>query len=249
MGNADHGRLLVLFACDGTLFVGEDELTQPAMIEALQQLTGAAIPDDAFGELDHSARPARWLAREAVEQCGLPEVDLDAWIALSERLYLSHAGVGSPAGWAAAEGAEEALGELERDRFRLALLTGIPEPIARDRLDRVGLDGFFPHGQGAFGCEDAEREELFVLALERAGTPPSRAVHVGDTSRDTASARAVGLHSVAIAHHGDPPRGKGDPTHVVESMPELVPALRSLRSSLENGAGPKQRAADRPDPA
>lgn len=241
MANADQGQLLVLFDCDGALFVGEDELTQPAMIEALQQLTGCAFPDDAFDELDHSARPARWLAREAVEQRGLADVDLDAWIALSERLYLDHAGTGPPEGWAAAEGAEQALGELERDRFRLALLTGILEPIARDRLDRVGLDGFFPRGQGAFGCEDAEREELFVLALERAATPPSRAIHVGDTSRDTASARAVGMHSVVIARDGDPPSREREAAQVVDSMPELVPALRNLRSSLENGGGPKRR--------
>ena len=238
--------LLVLFDSDDTLFVGQDELTRPALIEALERLTGCEIPDDAFDELDHSARPARWLAREAVAQRGLPEVDLDDWIALSGRVYLDHAGVGSPESWAAAEGAEQALGELERDRFRLALLTGIPESIVRDRLDRVGLDGFFPRGQGAFGCEDAEREELFVLALERAATPPSRAVHVRGTSRDIASARAVGLHSVAIAHDGDPPSREREATQVVESMPELVAALRSLRSSLENGSGPRRRR--RPDP-
>lgn len=240
--------LLVLFDCNGTLLVGEDELTQPALIEALHQLTGSAIPNDAFDELDHSARPARWLARETVEQRGLPAVDLDAWIALSQRLYLEQAGDGTPKGWAAAEGAALALGQLEHDRFRLALLTGIPEPIARDRLDRIGLERFFPHGQGAFGCEDADREELLVLALERAKTAPAGAVHVGDASRDVTSARAVGVHCVAMAHEGDPPRRKQDPTRVVESMPELVAALRDLRSSLENGAGPKRRAAERRDP-
>ena len=231
--------LLVLFDCGGTLFVGDDELTQPALIEALERMTGCELPGDTFADLGHSARPARCVARETVEQRGLPEVDLDAWLALAGRLYVDHAGDGSPEGWAAAEGAEQALGELERDRFRLALLTGIPELIARDRLGRIGLEGFFPHGQGAFGCEDAEREELFVLALERAATPANRAVHVGDDSRDIASARAVGLHSLAMAHDGDPPRPKRDPTQVVESMPELVAALRSLRSTLENGGGPR----------
>ena len=242
--------LLVLFDCDGTLFVGHDELTRPAMIEALERLTGSEIPADAFDELDHSASPARWLARETVAQRGLPEVDLDAWIALSERLYLDHAGGGSPEGWAAAEGAEQALGELERERFRLALVTGIPEPIARDRLARVRLEGFFPHGQGAFGCEDAEGEELLVLALERAATPPNRAVRVGDTSRDTASARAVGIHSVVIAHAGDAPSREDDATtQVVESMPELVAALRSLRATLENGAGRDRHPAEQTDPS
>jgi phosphoglycolate phosphatase-like HAD superfamily hydrolase len=227
--------LLVLFDCSGTLLVGEDELTQPALVEALDRLTGCDIPADTFDELDRSARPARWLAQETVDRSALPQVDLDVWLALAARLYLDRAGKGTPAGWAAAEGAAQALGELERESFRLALLTGIPERIARDRLDRVGLERFFPRGQGAFGCEDADREELLALALERASTPPQRAVHVGDTSRDSSSARAVGLHCIAVAHDDDPPRSGRDAPDTVGSMPGLVAALRDLRSSLSNG--------------
>ena len=178
-------------------------------------------------------RPA--CSRETVDERGLPVVDLDEWVALAEELYLDRADKGSPGSWAAAEGAEQALGQLERDGFRLALLTAIPERISRDRLDRISLERFFARGQGAFGGEDADREGLLVLALERAETAPHHAVHVGDTSRDISSACAVGMHCVGVARDGDPPRRVADATAVVGSMPELVSTLRDLRSTLGNG--------------
>ena len=217
--------------------MGDDEVALPAMVEALSRLTRHELPSDVFEELDHKARPARWLATEAINERGLPQIDLGEWVALVERLYLERAGEGAPQGWDAPEGAAEALRSLQREGFRLALLTGIPERIARARLDRVGLGEFFPREQGAFGCEADDRDELYAIALERAGTPPQRAVHVGDTSRDVCSAVALGIRCVAVAHDGDPPRREDEAEQVVCSMPELVDALREFRASLTNGSG------------
>ena len=41
--------------------------------------------------------------------------------------------------WQAASGAEESLARLQAAGQRLALLTGNPEPVARARLERLGL--------------------------------------------------------------------------------------------------------------
>ena len=102
-------------------------------------------------------------------------------------------------GWRAAPGAEEALERLEAAGHRLALLTGNPEPVARARLERLGLARHFPAGQGAFGCESESRGELIALARARAGDwPADRTVEVGDTAVDVSSAEEAGIRSLRV---------------------------------------------------
>jgi phosphoglycolate phosphatase-like HAD superfamily hydrolase len=92
------------------------------------------------------------------------------------------------------------LEELTAAGHRLALLTGNPEPMARARMERLGLERFFPAGQGAFGCDAEERVELIDLARTRAGDWPADAtVEIGDTARDESSAREAGIRAVSVA--------------------------------------------------
>ena len=110
-------------------------------------------------------------------------------------------------GWRAAPGAGEALARLEAAGHRLALLTGNPEPVARARLERLGLARFFPAGQGAFGCESESRAELIALARARAGDWPAEAtVEVGDTALDASAAPARPASARCCVGHGTEPR-------------------------------------------
>ena len=71
--------------------------------------------------------------------------------------------------------------------------------MARARMERLGLAGFFPTGQGAFGCDAEERVELLAIARRRAGDRPAeRTVEIGDTSRDVESAHEAGIRSIAV---------------------------------------------------
>ena len=162
----------------------------------------------------------------------LPEVDLAEWAELAEEIYIERVGVGDAVRWEIPEGTREALETLVRDGFRLAILTGVPELIARLRFDRLGLGRWFPLGQGAFGSEAEEREELLRLALERAGCAPKDAIAVGDTSRDVRSAHDYGVRAVAVAFDGLPPSA-AEADGVVRSMPELVETLRRLRDEAQ----------------
>jgi phosphoglycolate phosphatase-like HAD superfamily hydrolase len=65
-------------------------------------------------------------------------------------------------------------------------------------MERLGLDRFFPAGQGAFGCESADRVELIGLALDRARVSPDAAVEIGDTNLDEETARAAGIRSIRV---------------------------------------------------
>jgi phosphoglycolate phosphatase-like HAD superfamily hydrolase len=87
---------------------------------------------------------------------------------------------------------------------KLSLVTGNLETVARLKLDRAGLGGFFASGQGGFGSDAEDRIELPAIARRRAGAngapyPRARTVVVGDTPNDIACARADGLRCVAVA--------------------------------------------------
>jgi phosphoglycolate phosphatase len=113
---------------------------------------------------------------------------------------LAHA---DTSGWRAAPGAEQALERLAAAGHRLALLTGNPEPMARARMERLGLARFFEPGQGAFGCDAESRIELIGLARARAGGWPVNAtVEIGDTARDASSAREAGVRSILVDDSG-----------------------------------------------
>src|ERR1700742_44282 len=98
----------------------------------------------------------------------------------------------------------EVLADLAaRDGVRLSLVTGNLRAIARMKLERAGLEHFFPGGQSAFGSDAEDRTDLPAIARRRAGAehqpyPRAKTVVVGDTPNDIACAHADGLRCVAV---------------------------------------------------
>ena len=225
--------LLVLFDVDGTLFLTDDPLVGVATADAAREVWGVDLPPDGFAQLDHPGRTALRLARELLRRAGLPEKEIDAglprWCARHAERYVERLAKTDTSAWRAADGAEATLAELE-GRARLALLTGNAEPIARARMERLGLARFFPPGQGAFGCEAEERPRLIELARGRAGGWPARdTVAVGDTEEDVAGARAAGIHVVAVrSERANPDALEGADARIsrLSSLPEALSSLR-----------------------
>src|SRR6201999_2046339 len=92
-----------------------------------------------------------------------------------------------------------------RDRLapHVPEVLGNLEAIARMKLERAGLEHFFPGGQGAFGSDAEDRTDLPAIARRRAGAehrpyPRAKTVVVGDTPNDIACAHADGLRCVAV---------------------------------------------------
>lgn len=195
--------LLALFDVDGTLFLTDDPLSSEALVGTLRDLYTVEPPDDAVERTDHAGQTAKRIARLVLRAEGLDDaaIDprLDEWCQTFGARYVELLAAADTTEWQVAPGAADALTRLQDAGVRLALLTGNPEPMARARMRRLGLDRFFAEGQGGFGCDGEERGELIAVARERAGGwPTARAVEIGDTARDVETARAAGIHSIAV---------------------------------------------------
>jgi phosphoglycolate phosphatase len=121
-----------------------------------------------------------------------------------------------------------------RDEFRLSLVTGNLEPIARLKLARAGIGAYFEPGQGGFGSDHASRAELPRIARERASMPAwprERTVVIGDTPRDIACARADDVRVVAVATGPFAVDALADADAVADDARALLPVLDDLATS------------------
>lgn len=132
-----------------------------------------------------------------------------------------------------APGIPELLEELgaRPDEFRLSLVTGNLEAVARLKLARAGVGHWFPAGQGGFGSDHESRGELPAIARRRFSDPPhprERTVVIGDTPRDIACARADEVRVVAVATGPYAVEALADADAVVDDARALLPVLRDM---------------------
>jgi phosphoglycolate phosphatase len=194
--------LLVLFDIDGTLFLISDPLVGRATLDTVGDVYGLTLPADAIGKVDHPGQTAPRITRLVLEAAGVDDAHIDeglaAWCARVSDRYLELLAEADTSAWQAAPGAQDALETLS-SQARVALLTGNPEPIARARMELLGLTRFFPPGQGAFGCDAEHRVDLIRIARERAGgVPAEQTWTVGDTPRDLEGAHEAGVRCVGV---------------------------------------------------
>jgi phosphoglycolate phosphatase len=103
-------------------------------------------------------------------------------------------------------GVRELLDLLHINQAKLGLITGNLESTARIKLERFGLNSYFPFG--AFASDADDRNHLGPIALARLKALHPELDHpelascswiVGDTPRDIHCARACGARVVAVA--------------------------------------------------
>jgi phosphoglycolate phosphatase-like HAD superfamily hydrolase len=218
---------LVLFDVDKTLFLTSDPLMGQATTAAIRTVWSLDLPGDAIKRVNHPGQTAMRITREILRAEGLSDAEIDPglsrWCEEASARYLELMAEADTSDWRTPEGTVDVLAGIEHR----ALLTGNPEPVARARMEKLGLAKLFPPGQGAFGCEAEERSELIDIALRRAGNwPREHAVLVGDTPADVAGARAAGIRAVGF---GADVEGADA---VIERMDELPAALERLSADL-----------------
>ncbi len=123
--------------------------------------------------------------------------------------------------------AVEILRELRRAGYRLGVISNAPTTM-EELLRRRGLAPYLDTitCSSEIGAEKPH-PRIFHAALARAGIPPERALHVGDSFEDDyLGARRAGLHAVFLCRHGDPP-GPCPSIRSLDGLPDLLSKGRS----------------------
>ena len=201
-----------------------------AIVEAAQDVHGVAElhrhPVEAAGRTDLA------IARDLLLAAGVERTEIDARAdEVAERAVAAYADL-CPADLShrLAPGIVELLDALadRAETFRLSLVTGNLEPVARLKLERAGIGHRFPAGQGGFGSDHARRAELPPIARARMSDPPwprERTVVIGDTPRDIACARADGVRVAAVATGPFAVEALADADAVADDARSLLPVL------------------------
>jgi phosphoglycolate phosphatase-like HAD superfamily hydrolase len=229
---------LLLFDIDGTLLRRASGEHATALIAAIEEvhgvdLSGARLEGSAAGRTDGE------IARLQLLAAGVPAARIDAHAAAVRtaccRIYAELCPPDLSATVVA--GMPRLLQSLGASgAFRLSLVTGNFEPVARLKLRAAGLSHWFSAGQGGFGSDACDRAMLPPIARRRAGQadglgrswPRERTLVIGDTPRDIACARADGLRCVAVTTG---PHARAEllaADAVAESTSELGAAIERL---------------------
>jgi phosphoglycolate phosphatase len=206
-------RTLLLFDVDGTLVWRATDAHARALHEALREVHGVDA-SRVQAPIKFAGRTDGEIARAYLIAAGVSAARIDERAADVRAICCERYAELCPEDLSqyVLPGVPALLQALAADgeRWRLALLTGNFEPVARLKLARAGLGRFFESGQGAFGSDDEDRAGLPAIARRRAGDGPGRpfarerTIVIGDTPRDIACARADGLRCFAVASGASP---------------------------------------------
>lgn len=142
----------------------------------------------------------------------------------------------------AMDGARELVHSLAQEGIRVAVGSSGPPENVDLVLDRLGIRSAV---SAVVTGRDVDRgkpdPQVFLLAAERLGVPPSGCAVMEDARAGIEAAKAAGMIAVALVSTGRAPRDfEGSGAHlVVASLRELDPArLRSLASPIQSPRTP-----------
>jgi phosphoglycolate phosphatase len=125
---------------------------------------------------------------------------------------------------------EDALDQLAHRGACLAVCTNKLEGLARKLLTALGLDTRFATicGQDTFAVQKPD-PEILRQTIARAGGTPDRAIMVGDSMNDVATARAASVPVIAVDFgYTDIPPSELGADRLISRFTELVPAVDAL---------------------
>ena len=223
--------LLLLFDIDGTLLQGTTGEHARALRDAAAHVHGLDAIE--ARHVEAAGRTDGAIIRDVLVAAGVDGAEADArWGEVQDAAVAAYRELCPPDLSAhVAPGMAELLPELAArpDAFRLSLVTGNLEPVARMKLERAGIGGWFEPGQGGFGSDHLSRAELPPIARRRAGGwPRERTVVIGDTPNDIACARADGVRVVAVATGPFAIEALADADAVVDDARALLPVLEDF---------------------
>ena len=102
------------------------------------------------------------------------------------------------------KGTEEALRSLKKAGFKLGIATNGESTSASAMMKALGLLDLFDVVLGADSVvESKPAPEMVLLACERVGVPPGRAIFVGDQREDMRAGRAASVRAVVSVNNSE----------------------------------------------
>ena len=226
------------FDLDGTLVD-----TAPDLIGALNLVLGdrglAPLPVEAARAL--VGRGARFLIEHGFACAGQPLQDAEVGGLVARFIEVYHARIASES--RPFEGVLEALDALAAEGARLVVCTNKRTDLSLSLLDALEMTGRFGAVIGADLAPAPKPDPShFLAAIEAVGGDPRRAVMVGDSYNDVASAQAAGAPVIVVSFgYTETPAAELGAERLIDSFAELVEAARGL---LTDGAAlPASRAS------
>jgi phosphoglycolate phosphatase len=221
---------IVVFDLDGTLVD-----TAPDLINALNfVLDREGLPPVPF-------EPARKMigagARKMIER-GLELEGRSATIEDITRLtsdFIDHYAAHIADASRPFEGVENALGDLQRLGFRLAVCTNKLEWLSKLLLDQLGMSSRFSAicGADTFGVSKPD-PAILKQTVARGGGHLSSAIMVGDAGPDVGVARRAGIPVIGVEFgYTEVPIADLKPDRLINHMRELPEAVQSLMSQRQ----------------
>lgn len=215
----------VVFDLDGTLVD-----TAPNLVEALNSVFAREqLPPVAYDQgRTMIGGGARRMIESGLRVAGraVAPADLDRMFADFIAYYSAHIADRSRP----FPGLEAALDRLAQDGCRFAICTNKLERLSRLLLDTLGLAARFEAvcGQDTFGIQKPN-PDILIRTIAAAGGSPDRAVMVGDSGTDIATARAAGIPVIAVDFgYTDRPVAEFGPDRVIGHFRDLPDAVRAL---------------------
>jgi len=130
-------------------------------------------------------------------------------------------------------GVREALERLYTDGVQMAVLTNKPARFSQDLLRGLGLDQYFfrVYGGNSFEQKKPDPAGVFQL-LKESGTPPERALMVGDSAVDVRTARNAGIQVCGVTYGFQPESLQEEPPDfLVDNLAQLADLVIESRHS------------------
>lgn len=217
-------NLTLVFDLDGTLVD-----TAPDLIAATNHvLEHVGLPRvDAQSLRPYIGHGARVMIERATAVANLSEAEHERLLERFLDYYGAHIAVDSRP----FEGAVDALGRFKAAGAKLAVCTNKREGMSRLLLDTLDLSRFFAAVAGRDTLPNSKPHPGHLLGtIDLAGGDAARAIMIGDSNVDIATAKAARVPVIAVSFgYTDTPIRDFAPDAVIDHYRELEPAIAALR--------------------
>ena len=217
--------LTLAFDLDGTLVD-----TAPDLVAATNHvLKHAGLPPVTEAELrPYIGHGAKFMVERALGHAAekFSDAEREELLARYFDFYGSHIAVGSRP----FEGTIATLERLREDGATLAVCTNKMEDMTRALLNALDMTKYFAAIAGRDTLPTSKPDPGHLLGtIKMAGGRPERAIMIGDSRTDIATAKAAKVPVVAVTFgYTDTPVREMDPDAVIDHYRELAPAIIAL---------------------